>query len=233
MARLDKEMDLKLRKQKLQAKKVYGLGAMGYVQEKLDDIANVVSVRVLSPLRNYLYNKKQNKSLQVESQQQFNEYLSLHDDSKIGSVQKFRLKDGGLKIIVYTKEGPIIKTIQNSDVTSMDEVPDKHIDSDFYHSRPSRIVTYEGYCSWYDYDLNDDHFYYAKVSHGVKENFGDNGKYTEDRYSGFERNDEGKFKKIDLVVSEFNPVEVYTDLMQRFEEYYRLYNHISEEMNID
>lgn len=214
--RLDKEMDRLTKEQAKEERKSSRNEKAREVVDSLGYLASDIYYNTFGKLRIFLEEKKENKEFQKESQETFDRYIDSHDPTLIGTIQTEELSNGGIKITIYTDKGPISKTIENGKYCQ-EKIEAKHICQDFYHKFYGRKITYEGYCSWEDFDTNTPHYYYAKLSLVSKKNRDDS---VSNKFVGFERQDNGSFKKIDQVQSDYQPVEVYNDLCSRFSSAY-------------
>lgn len=181
---------------------------------------------VVSKVKAYIEDAKDDKVFQKQCKKEFDEYISMHEETRYGAMDSERLDNGGIRITIFTDNGAIIKTIEHIDPTRTDDIPSRHIDKEFYHARPDKRVTYEGYCYWCDESSSQKHYYFAKLSRTIQERVksGRNGgKDVYETFDGYERLLGGKFRKIYQVTTNSCPIEVYEDLRRTFEEaYYRI-----------
>lgn len=214
--RLDKEMDMLTKEQAKEERKSARNEKTREIVDSFGYFASDIYYNTFGKLRIFLEEKKENKEFQKESQETFDKYIDSHDPTLIGTIQTEELSNGGIKITIYTNKGPISKTIENAE-DCQDKIEPKHICQDFYHKFYGRKITYEGYCSWEDFDTITPHYYYAKLSLVSKKNR-DNS--ISNKFVGFERQNNGRFIKIDQVQSDYQPIEVYNDLCSRFSSLY-------------
>lgn len=161
---------------------------------------------------------KEKTAFQKKAKKAFDNYLHLHDESKIGICEIERLENGGLRVVVYTARGPIIKTIEHASEDCQENIDERCIDQDFYFDNKRTFkVSYEGYCSWEERD-GFEHPYYANVT----KTYGERPTSKEidvQIFNGFERKDNVKFRVVREIKIWYVP-EIYSDLQATFKKHY-------------
>ena len=215
MDRLDKQIEKDYNLQVKNAKKLRRQDTIEAIKiiskQRLSSIYETIS----EPITSYILSKKQVKEEAKKISERYEEYIAMHDLSRIGSVEYRALDNGGMTCCLFTEHGPIIKTIESANgesiqpgyimkpyvSTSIQIERGKKEDNRPYEHRPFYKVTYEGFCLDSNSKKYLNRYYYARVScENVRENrpTANMGRQDVNRHiiSGVVRTDNGKLKKI-------------------------------------
>ena len=221
MDRLDKKNDREMRKLDRAEKKKSVLEWLSNGVARIGDKVEGFGFAIKDNVCEYLEEKRKERDFQEGCQDAFDDYLDMHDENRIGMCNIYSLTNGGLRVVIHTEHGPIIKTIETTGEYELIDL--KKISQDFYfENKRSYKISYEGYCSYVsDGDgvsgvKRGERRYYASVTcelPSIKDTFG----APIAMYYGVERKNNGKFRKVRFVQSGTEQIpEIYTDLKRTF-----------------
>lgn len=222
MTRLDDQIANEYSTQVKNTRKLRRQDTIEAIKNKSKQTVSSLYETLSEPLTTYLDAKKQQKEEQKQIRERYEEYIAMHDEARIGTIEYKVLDNGGMTCILFTKHGPIIKTVENSkddgvqagyiytqkklmaqrntSRTDIQLVQDYHDEREYEH-RPFYKVTYEGFCLDSNSKKYLNRYYYARVTcENVREcrATATMGRQDVNRHiiSGVVRTDNGKLKKI-------------------------------------
>ena len=221
MERLDEKMSKELRAQKRKAKLE---DIRDFFSSAVEDISDACNDGI-SAIRGYFNERKQQQIEQELMKRKFDAFVDKHDPSKIGTVEYEDLENnGGMRVTVYTENGPLIKTFFTNEIT-LGQFAKNPADRYTWYSLCEQAgdtrVSYEGYCADSASSNKFKHFYYVNLAQNTYTEYGAEEPIMAKHFSGFVRSDKGKFSKVDTSLPIcYYDILPYLDLKNTFETAY-------------
>ena len=221
MERLDEKINRELRANKRKAK----LEAVkDFFTDTIEEVSDAFSSGA-EAVRGYFNEKKQQKIEQDLMRRKFDAFVEKHNPSKIGTIEYENLENNnGMRVIVYTENGPLIKTFFTNEIT-LGQFAKTGADRYSWYSlcelSGDTQVSYEGYCADSASSDKYKHYYYVNLMQHRYTSYEGDEPIQAKHYSGFVRTDKGKFSKVDTSLPIcYYDILPYLDLKHTFDKAY-------------